>query len=201
MDYLSKSIVLVVAFFVGFLIMGFEMLASRYLYPYLGGSTATWGGLIAVALAALTIGYFLGGTLADRIPTRRTLAVTLLVPSLILFSIPLWIDAVLTGLIQWDVNDLLLTLTCSMVLLFLPLTLYGACSPFFVKLLLEGDNTAGRLVGVISAVSTLGSVTGTLLTTFIFIPSAGSREVTLGLAALGIVVVLLLLIDDWRTRT
>jgi len=200
MDYLSKITILVAAFFVGFLIMGFEMLASRYLYPYLGGSMTTWGGLISVALTALTMGYFVGGILADRTPTRRALAATLLAPSVILFSIPLWIDLALNELIQWAVSDVVLTLTCSIVLIFLPLTLFGACSPFFVKLLLDSDATAGRLVGAVSAISTLGSVTGTLLTTFAFIPLAGSREVTLGFAALGAFVAFILLADDWRSR-
>jgi hypothetical protein len=44
------------AFVVGFVLMGFEMLGSRYLFPWFGGGIATWAGLISMVLIALTIG-------------------------------------------------------------------------------------------------------------------------------------------------
>ena len=56
------------AFFVGGVLMGFEMLGSRYLFPYFGGGIGTWAGLISTVLAALTIGYFVGGAIVDRHP-------------------------------------------------------------------------------------------------------------------------------------
>ena len=42
------------------------MLGSRYLNPYFGSGIYTWASLISTVLAALTVGYFLGGWLADR---------------------------------------------------------------------------------------------------------------------------------------
>ncbi|MBV8919481.1 MAG: hypothetical protein JOZ76_15540, partial [Bradyrhizobium sp.] len=46
------------AFVVGGVLMGFEMLGSRYLFPYFGGSIGTWASLISTVLCALAIGYF-----------------------------------------------------------------------------------------------------------------------------------------------
>ena len=45
------------ALIVGFILMGFEMLGSRYLVPYFGGSMSTWAVLISMVLVSLTIGY------------------------------------------------------------------------------------------------------------------------------------------------
>ena len=62
-----------VGFVLGFVLMGFEMLGSRYLNPYFGSGIYTWAALISVTLFALMIGYFIGGWLVDRRPTAGVL--------------------------------------------------------------------------------------------------------------------------------
>ena len=59
---LSGRVILVqgIVFLLGSVVMGYEMLASRYLFPYFGGSIETWGALISTVLAALMFGYSLG---------------------------------------------------------------------------------------------------------------------------------------------
>jgi hypothetical protein len=51
-----------VAFVTGAIVMSFEMLGSRYLAPSFGAGIYTWASLISTVLAALCIGYFLGGS-------------------------------------------------------------------------------------------------------------------------------------------
>src|SRR5262245_40685759 len=65
-DIRTAGIIYVVAFIIGAIVMSFEMLGSRYLNPYFGSGIYTWAALISTVLAALTLGYFLGGWLADR---------------------------------------------------------------------------------------------------------------------------------------
>lgn len=65
------------AFFLGGVLMGFEMLGSRYLFPYFGGGIGTWAGLISTVLVALTIGYLVGGAIVDRYPSPRVIAVSI----------------------------------------------------------------------------------------------------------------------------
>ena len=63
------SIGLLAALFViGFALMGFEMLGSRYLNPYFGGGITTWACLISVVLFAMMVGYFAGGYAVDAYP-------------------------------------------------------------------------------------------------------------------------------------
>ena len=50
-----------------------ELAASRVLAPCFGNSLFVWGALIGVVLAGLSIGYWAGGALADRLPSPRLL--------------------------------------------------------------------------------------------------------------------------------
>src|ERR1700687_5207560 len=76
------------AFLTGGIVMSFEMLGSRYLNPYFGSGIYTWASLISTVLIALTAGYFLGGTLADRTASPVVLASTVIAGSLYLLALP-----------------------------------------------------------------------------------------------------------------
>jgi hypothetical protein len=58
----------VLVFAGGFASIGVELAASRLLAPFFGSSTFIWASLIGLTLAFLSLGYFLGGRLADRRP-------------------------------------------------------------------------------------------------------------------------------------
>jgi len=89
---LRGSLLLSLALVLGFALMGFEMLGSRYLYPYFGGGINTWASLIATVLVALMLGYLLGGALVDRTMSPRLCGALLVVAGVYLFTIPLWVD-------------------------------------------------------------------------------------------------------------
>src|ERR1051325_519765 len=64
------------AFVTGAIVMSFEMLGSRYLNPYFGSGIYTWASLISTVLAALCVGYFIGGVAAGRYPSASVLGAT-----------------------------------------------------------------------------------------------------------------------------
>src|SRR5690349_23280021 len=83
------------AFITGAIVMSFEMLGSRYLNPYFGSGIYTWASLISTVLAALTVGYFLGGWLADRRPSVQILGLTIVIGSAYLLLLRTFAEALL----------------------------------------------------------------------------------------------------------
>jgi hypothetical protein len=182
------------ALVLGFALMGFEMLASRYLYPYFGGGINTWASLIATVLIALMLGYLIGGALVDRTMSPRLCGALLVVAGVYLFSIPLWVDPLFTWMLRSVGDGMAGIILAATALLLLPLTLMSVFTPFAVRLLLTSVSFGGRLVGYVYGVSTVGNVLGTLVTTFTLVPLFGSRALTMAFAvitaACGLVMIL-----------
>src|SRR6185369_4372640 len=59
-----------------------EIVAGRLLAPTLGVSLYTWTSVIGVVLAGVSLGNYLGGRLADRWPSRSTVALIYVAGSL-----------------------------------------------------------------------------------------------------------------------
>src|SRR3954454_8080177 len=102
---LAATVIYLVAFVTGAIVMSFEMLGSRYLNPYFGSGIYTWAALISTVLAALTAGYFLGGWLADRTASAIVLGTAVLVASLYLVALPSFAEAVLEFVLA-DIDDI-----------------------------------------------------------------------------------------------
>jgi hypothetical protein len=171
------------AFIVGGVLMGFEMLGSRYLYPYFGGGIGTWAGLISTVLGALAIGYFGGGAVVDRYPSPRVVAVSLALAAAYLAMVPSMADAVMSWILATIGSGPAGILVAAGVLLLVPLSFLGTLSPVAVRLLVRSTLETGRVAGIVYGVSTVGSVFGTLFTTFMLIPTIGSRAITYVFAA------------------
>ena len=175
------------AFLLGSIIMGFEMLGSRYLYPYYGGGIGTWGALIATVLAAITVGYYVGGALADRFPKSGVAALLVGLGSIYLMFVPTVSDGLLLSLLDLTGDGPSGVIAAAFVLLFIPLSLLATFVPFAMRLMLRDTRRVGRLTGVLYAISTSGNIFGTLFVTFTMIPAIGSRAITYWLAGSGLV--------------
>jgi len=168
----------VIAFIVGGVLMGFEMLGSRYLFPYFGGGIGTWASLISTVLCALAIGYFAGSAMIAHHPTQQTIGVFILIAAAYLACVPATADGVMEKILSGLGDGPTATLTASTALLLVPLSLLGTFSPIAVSILTRSAEEAGRVAGLVYGVSTIGNVVGTLLTTFTLIPTIGSRAIT-----------------------
>jgi predicted membrane-bound spermidine synthase len=182
---LADTIIYGAAFATGAIVMSFEMLGSRYLNPYFGSGIYTWAALISTVLLALTLGYFLGGWLADRTASAAILGLTVIIGSVYLLALPSFAQPVLEFVLA-AIDDVRTgsLLSAVMIMLF-PVTFLGMYSPFAIRLLLRSAQKSGRVSGAVYGISTMGSIAGTLGTTFILIPTIGSRAITLALGALG----------------
>jgi len=176
----------IVVFGAGAVLMALEIVGSRVLAPSFGSSVYVWGSLISIFLAALSLGYYLGGQAADRWPRADVLAGALTVAGLGILVLPIGSPRVLDAFTSWDLGPRLSPLLASVVLFALPSILLGTTSPFAVKLAATELATVGNTAGLLYAISTAGSIAGTLLTAFVLIPALGVRAIlyTLGVALL-----------------
>lgn len=170
------------AFFSGFITMALEMMIGRSFIPYFGGTIYTWGALIAVFLIGMTIGYVIGGRMADRHPHGRIVPVLFFLSTFTILFVPFQGEAII-NLILDHVEDLrYAALLASVLLAAVPAALLAAVSPFCLRLLLDRQDHSGTVSGRLSALSTAGSIVGTLGTSFYFIPGFGMRSIYFVLA-------------------
>ncbi len=166
----------------GAVLMSLEILGSRVLAPSYGSSVYVWGSLITTFLAALALGYALGGRLADRRPFLSVLSTILSAAAILILPSVQWAPKLLESLARagWDTrwSSLLAAL-----ILFLPPSLaMGMVPPFAVRIAIRRMEMAGSVSGGYSALSTAGSILGTFLTTFVLIPSFPVKYLLLGLS-------------------
>ena len=201
----SSRFLLLVVFLAGIGTLGIEMIASRLLAPYFGTSQPIWAVVIGLTLIYLTIGYRLGGSLADRRPDEKTLYKIITWAGFITGFIPLLADPILRfsqgTIARVAVGSFLGALFGVLILFAAPVILMAMVSPFAIRLQLRkvenGIASAGRTAGSLSALSTVGSIVGTFLTVLYLIPEIGTARTTY-LIAVFLIVVGLVGLRDWR---
>lgn len=166
-----------IVFLSGCIVMSFEILGSRILAPHFGNDVFVWGSLISVFLGGLTLGYWGGGKLADRKADLRYFAALLFIPGVNLCLLPLYCDPVNLWIFDQAYGMRAEPLLASAILFFLPTVFMGAVSPYAVKLQIKNLAGLGRGVGNLYALSSLGSIVGTLLTSFYLITLVGVRKI------------------------
>lgn len=173
---LKKFILELTVFVCGALVMIYEIIGSRLLSPYIGASTYVWTSLIGVILAALSLGYWLGGRIADKHPELRILAFILFLAGGLVSLTILLKDLILSFIAQMPFGLEIKSVTAAL-LLFAPASiLLGFVTPYAVKLKIKTIEDAGKTVGRLYALSTVGSILGTFLAGFVLIPFVGSEK-------------------------
>ncbi len=155
------------------------MSSSRLLQPFFGSSQLIWANVIGLTLISLTVGYRLGGRIADQKPDVQVLGLILLGAGLATAPIPLLARPILA----WSASaftsfslDILIGSFFGVLLLFsLPIMLLGMVTPFAIRLSIRDVSTAGGTAGSLYALSTIGSIVGTFLPVVILIPRLGTN--------------------------
>jgi spermidine synthase len=176
----------VLVFAGGFASIGVELTASRLLAPFFGSSTFIWASLIGLTLAFLSLGYFLGGRLADRRPEPDVLYAVAAVAAVAIGTIPFVARPLLTGSLEafreLDAGAFYGSLAGTLLLLAPPVTLLGFISPFAIRLQLADVASAGRTAGSLYALSTIGSITGSFVPVLVLIPLIGTAATFIALS-------------------
>lgn len=173
----------------GATIMIVELLGTRIIGPFYGVSLYVWSSLISVTLIALALGYFLGGKIADR-KTRLQLSHVISLSALFLAIIPPISADVLAATDALGIRAG--AFTSAVILFTAPLTLLAMVGPIVIARTADDLNIVGSVAGTVYAVSTIGSVIGTLLLGFYLLPEFGSKSIVAALSS-----ALVLLAASW----
>lgn len=162
-----------VVFFCGAVVMILELGGARQLAPAFGQGLYVWSALITITLLGLVAGYRVGGHIADRWPSARTLFFIFLgVAAWILIFVPF--QAGLMYRLQ-SLGPRLGALVGGALVVLPPLVGLGMVNPFAVRLRIRKTDEAGDVSGTVSAISTAGSLLGAMLTGFWLIPWLGLK--------------------------
>jgi spermidine synthase len=198
---IPRRLLLPLVFVSGMASLGVEFGASRLLAPYFGTSLYVWGVLIGLILVYLSAGYVIGGRLADRYPRDDLLYQITAWAGLWIGVIPLVSYPILLasqqGFRTLSVGLVAGTLLAVVLLFAVPVTLLGCVSPFAIRLLLKDVATGGNTAGRVYALSTVGSILGTFLPVFWFIPTYGTRPT---IEAFGFALVAISAVALWPRR-
>src|SRR5258708_17642711 len=85
---LQGWLLILVVFVAGACSLAIELSASRLLAPYFGSSLFVWANLIGLILLYLTVGYYLGGRLADLYPRPTVLYTLPIITAFVISVIP-----------------------------------------------------------------------------------------------------------------
>ncbi len=169
-----------VVFVSGMSSLAAEMCASRLLEPYFGTSLFVWANIIGLILIYLTVGYYLGGKIADRYPTPRHLYALTAIAGVGLLLIPFIARPILRlslfAFAQYSVGSFLGSMLGTVLLFAVPVTLLGCVSPFAIRLAVQKVERAGNVAGSLYALSTVGSIAGTFLSVLVMIPTLGTAR-------------------------
>ncbi len=174
---IPKFLIEFVVFISGAVVMVFEIVGSRVLWPYLGTSVFVWTSLIWTILASLSLGYYLGWKLADYKRNLTIFSYILFVASIFLLAVVMIKDDFLRYIL-WIYPYIKVNSIISSIVLFAPVSvLLGMVSPYAVSLKIENIEKSGSTVGNLYALSTLGSIFGTFSAGFFLIPTFGTNNI------------------------
>lgn len=185
---LNKAYLYITVFFSGMTSLAVELAASRLLGNVYGSSNLVWASIIGLILIYLSVGYWMGGKLADKFPYHRLFYRIIMWGSFTVGLVPMMSRPILritaNAFDQLELPILAGAFVTVLVLFIIPVTLLGMVSPFALKLSLVDARDVGKLAGRLSAISTLGAFIGTFLPVLVLVPLIGTYRTFLFFSSL-----------------
>ncbi|ABX13031.1 spermidine synthase [Nitrosopumilus maritimus] len=171
----------VLTFSSGAIVMALEIATSRILTPVFGSTIYTWGSLIGVILSGLSLGYFLGGRIADKHPKFDKICGIVFSVGLFIVGMPFFASHVVDFSLAIMPISQYTPLLATFLLLMLPSVLLGFVSPYVIKLGTKSLQKVGNMSGNLYSIATVGSIFGTFVTVFVLIPNVTVHQIIFGL--------------------
>ena len=128
---MNKYLIYIIVFICGGSVLAIEILGTRIIGPFYGVSLFLWSALISITLIALSVGYMIGGRLADKLKSYNVLSLIIMFAGIITLMIPVLRDIVIQ--MTEGLSLRISVLRASLLLFCPPLTLLGMVSPDAVK--------------------------------------------------------------------
>ncbi len=187
----------ILVFVTSAVVLVMEILAARLLAPYVGVTLETYTGIIGTILAAIAVGAWAGGRLADRRDPQALLGpILLLGGGLSLLVVPI---VRLVGSLPLGTGPEAVLVLAGLAF-FLPAAVLSAVPPVIVKMQLADLRETGRTVGRLSALGTVGAIVGTFATGFVLVAAWPTTPILLGVAGVSLVMGLAVEISQRRRR-
>jgi predicted membrane-bound spermidine synthase len=168
----------------GFCMMALEILGGRLLQPVFGSSIDVWAAIISVFILSLSIGYVVGGRIADRSRSNLPLAVVILAAGAF-YCLMCWYGLSFSHSLSEPIQTARWGVLLGALVLFLPPSLLlGSVSPMLVKLVFTNAAHVGRTTGTLYAIGSLGNVLGILVTDYWLLEQF---QLTANLFAMGLI--------------
>jgi len=153
--------------------MAQELVAFRLFAPYFGYSIYVWGSTISVVLAALALGYAVGGWISDRSQTDLPLYLLILASAVYQLGVLFTVRTILSYFA--NKGDFAGVMLASLIIFAPPMTAMATACPFLIRLLAHAGRV-GSAAGSIYAVATTGSILGVLATSLFLVPRLGTQK-------------------------
>lgn len=167
---MKKYLLEITVFVCWAVVMIFELLGSRILWPYLWTSIFVWTSLIWIILWSLSLWYYLGWKIADKRADLRWLSIIIFFAS-IFIVLNIITKYFILNSIAWITNNLRISSVISSIILFAPTSvMLWIVSPYVAKLKINNITNCWTTVWNLYALSTAWSIFGTFLAWFFLIP-------------------------------
>lgn len=176
----NKMYLYLTEFFAGMSVMAVELGASRLLAPYFSSSQIVWTIIIGTIMIAMALGNIYGGRKVDKNPNPDRLYGRIIFAAIWIALIPVagkYIILGISGLLVFTINTNFLVIAAfaaCMIIFVFPLFLLGTVTPSLCKYTMDSLDDSGKVVGMLNASNTIGSIIGTFVPTFISIPAVGT---------------------------
>ncbi len=187
-----KYILLV--FVEGIVIMSIELLGSRIIAPFFGSSLDVWTFILALVLAAVATGYFLGGRLSTKKDKDKLLVFIFLFLSFWIGILPFLSEEIMILTTQMGIfSSLVLS---SILIFFIPSFVASMIIPIVIQVLSNNKKQAGKISGLLYFISTFGGIISTLFLGFYIIQSYGIKGPLIFLSTL--LLIISMYIINWK---
>jgi len=174
-------------FLSGFVILGNEIIWSRYLSLIVYNSVYTYTLTITVILIGIVVGSALTAKFFDRTVRRPLIfgSVQMAIGITVLMALMLpsnfWSNVI-------DSTEITTLIWMVCIVLFLPAVLSGISFPLAIRMVVNEPSKAGSGVGIMTAINTVGGITGSLIVGFFLLPIFGLQKSVMIITAISLII-------------